>query len=364
MKKRVVSLILVCVLLVCAFSATGCALLLKTDVNTDHDTGEQKSPQTQGKDEKDEIRIVPSEASTVSYETYDNGLVSFEIPKGWKVDIPMVDYIHYSFKAYDPDKPERMFFFFLKLEGFEKSWTARSLYASLYPDAPFSKLPAIEPNTTEGFYAVWNDTAEYCNTVNLKTNYMPKMNDFSVIENLGSLVLGGDILRASFKSESGVSMQGLFTCTVSDPGPYYLRGVDVWPLNVYHTVAMMAPDEEFNDWQGILDHCLGTMAFSQTFVNGFMNQEATLVSTIQANQKVYNSISDMIMDSWEKRNASYDIISQKQSDATLGYERVYDTETGDVYRAYNGFTDTYSGERFQPVTDDMYTSPISGYIEK
>ena len=72
----------------------------------------------------------------------------------------------------------------------------------------------------------------------------------------------------------------------------------------------------------------------------------------------------MIMDSWEKRNNSYDIISQKQSDATLGYERVYDTETGDVYKAYNGFTDDYKGDRYKSITDDMYTSTISGYIER
>ena len=70
------------------------------------------------------------------------------------------------------------------------------------------------------------------------------------------------------------------------------------------------------------------------------------------------------MDSWEKRNNSYDITSQKQSDATLGYERVYDTETGEIYKAYNGFTDDYSGNRYQPITDDMYTKGIAGYIEK
>ena len=74
--------------------------------------------------------------------------------------------------------------------------------------------------------------------------------------------------------------------------------------------------------------------------------------------------SDMIMSSWEARNNSYDIISQKQSDATLGYERVYDIETGDIYKAYNGFTDDYSGDRYQPIIDNMYTQVTSGYIEK
>lgn len=71
------------------------------------------------------------------------------------------------------------------------------------------------------------------------------------------------------------------------------------------------------------------------------------------------------MSSWETRSKSQDIMSQKQSDATLGYERVYDTETNEIYKATNGFTDVYDGERYKPVTDDnMYAEPISGYIEK
>ena len=70
------------------------------------------------------------------------------------------------------------------------------------------------------------------------------------------------------------------------------------------------------------------------------------------------------MSSWEKRSASYDIMSQKQSDATLGYERVYDTENGDIYKAYNGFTDDYDGERYKSINDNMYTKAIEGYIEK
>ena len=45
--------------------------------------------------------------------------------------------------------------------------------------------------------------------------------------------------------------------------------------------------------------------------------------------------------------------------------RVYDTETGEMYKATNGFTDVYDGKRYKAVTDDnMYAEPISGYIEK
>ena len=319
------------------------------------------------------VKIVKTEASKVKYETYNNGLISLQIPKGWKVEIPQVDYIHYSFKVYNPKNPNYMFIFSLKLEGFLKSELARSTYANYYPTAIFSQLTPIDPQTTEGFYKAWNGNAKYVNENQLNFNYFPYLNDFNVVENLGKTALGGDIIRATYKNDKGELIQGLFTATVMDVGSYYISTdmwniwspqVDVAPLNVYNTILMVAPDTDFNEWAGVLDYCLSTLQFSDKFVNGFYGEEAQLMATIQANQKIYDQISDMIMDSWEKRNNSYDIISQKQSDATLGYERVYDTETGDVYKAYNGFTDNYKGNRYQPITDDMYTKTISGYIEK
>ena len=318
-------------------------------------------------------KVVLDQTKQIQYEKYDNGLVSFMIPKGWRVDVAPVDYIHYSFRAYDPNNKDYMFVFSLKLEGFLKSEKARSTYAKLYPDAVFSKLAAIDPQTAEGFYKVWNTNAKLANELDVKYEYFPYLNDFTVVDNLGSTPLGGDVLRATFKNSKDEPMQGLFTASVKSAGSYYINSdmfnlfsekVDVAPLNVYNIIMMMTPDAEFNNWQQILDNCISTIEFSSTFVSGFNKEESTLVATIQANQKIYDSISDMIMDSWEKRNNSYDIISQKQSDATLGYERVYDTETGEIYKAYNGFTDDYSGNRYQAITDDMYTSPTSGYIEK
>ena len=322
---------------------------------------------------KDEVKIVQSENKKIEYEDYDNGLVNLKIPKGWKVDVAPTDYIHYSFKVYNPNNPNYVFLFGLKQEGFLKSEKARSTYAKLYPDAMFSKLAPIDPQTTEAFYKVWNDNVKLSNETELKQEYFPYLNEFTVIDTLGQSDLGGDILRATFKDNSGNLNQGLFTSTVMSTGSYYINTdifnlfsekVDVWPLNVYNIIFMAAPDSEFINYEEVLDYCISTITFSDKFMSGFNTEEQTLVSTIKANQQVYDSISDMIMDSWEKRNNSYDIISQKQSDATLGYERVYDTETGDIYKAYNGFTDDYHGDRYQTITDDMYTQSISGYIEK
>lgn len=320
----------------------------------------------------EKVKIVKTEASQIVYEDYNNDLISLKIPKGWKVEVAPVDYIHYSFKVYNPNDKNYMLLFGLKQEGFLKSETARSTYAKYYPNAIFSKLAAINPQTTEAFYKVWNKNVKLSNTTELKMEYFPYLNEFKVIEKIGKNPLGGDILRATFKNNDTL-MQGLFTASVKSIGTYYIntnifnlnsKKVDVSPLNVYNIVLMMTPDDEFNNWQGILDYSLSTLTFSEKFIKGFNKEENTLVATIKANQKIYDQMSDMIMSSWEKRNNSYDIISQKQSDATLGYERVYDTETGEVYRAYNGFTDKYEGTKYQTITDDMYTTKISGYIEK
>ncbi len=352
-KKIILGIILCCLILV------GCGKKAPTSITLKN--GEK-------------VNIKPSSTKSIQFEEFNNGLVKLLIPKGWKVEIPKVDYIHYNFKVYDPENPDYIFFFALKFEGYMKSSTARNWQRKWYPSTMFAKLPAISPQTTEAFFKVWNIGGDYSNKEEVKFNYFRHINDFTVIENLGKQeMIGGDILRASFTTDEGVKCQGLFTASVRSAGKYmvnenpmnlFSRQIDVAPLMVYNIMYMATPDEDFINWQPILDKCLGSITFSDTFIKGFNDEENSVLKTIQANQKIYDQISDMIMDSWEKRNNSYDIISQKQSDATLGYERVYDTETGDVYKAYNGFTDSYSGNRLQPITDDMYTKTISGYIEK
>ncbi len=78
-----------------------------------------------------------------------------------------------------------------------------------------------------------------------------------------------------------------------------------------------------------------------------------------------SSGSGSIMDSWNRRSESEDIMSQKRSDATLGQERVVDNYTGEIYKADNGFYEKYSsmgGQRYSPISDSQYTNGYSGYI--
>ena len=126
----------------------------------------------------------------------------------------------------------------------------------------------------------------------------------------------------------------------------------------------MAPQQEFLDWQPVLDHCLSTLTFTDNFQTQRQGQWKAVLGAASYVFRTADEISDMIMSSWENRNKSYDVISQKQSDATLGYDRVLDTETGEYYRADAGFGDVFDSDRYIVVDDDAaYLTPSSGWIE-
>lgn len=313
------------------------------------------------------VKIVKNEVSNIELEDYSNGNFSIKKPKGWKVDT-IGDYIHYTIKISNPDNPAYQFFFNLKTEGYNKSEDAKNWQKRYYPDSIFAKNPVITDKTTEGFYKIFNELGPLNNTGAFT---FPTLSDFTVVDKLGNGTVGGDILRATFKDENGKETEGLFTAYVYDAGPYYVyeniisgKQIDIYYLNVYDAIFITAPKDELIDWEDTLNKVVSSLEFSDTFISGFNSEQDAVMKNFASIREVCNQISDGIMDAWEKRSTSYDIMSQKQSDATLGYERVYDTETGDIYKAYNGFTDDYDGKRYQSITDDMYTKKTSGYIEK
>ena len=313
------------------------------------------------------IKIVKSEASQIEFEDYKTNEFSIKKPKGWKVDT-LGDYIHYTIKVYDPNNPTYQFFLNMKTEGYNKSEDAKRWQQKYYPNDMFAKTSVIASKDTEGFYKIFNDLGTLNNSASFT---FPTLTDFTVLDNLGPASIGGDVLRASFKDVNGKDAEGIFTAYVYDPGPYYVneyvmsgKQIDVYYLNVYNTMFISAPKDKLVDWEQTLSTINASLEFTDTFMNQYGNQQDAVMQNFQSVRAICNQTSDIIMSAWESRSAAYDRMSQKQSDATLGYERVYDTENGDIYKAYNGFTDNYDGERYKPITDDMYTQKTYGYIEK
>ena len=313
------------------------------------------------------LKIKESETKNITFTDFDNGLVKLKLPEGWKVDV-LGDCIHYTIKVYNPEKPIYQFFFNMKTEGYNKSEDAKRWQQKYYPNSMFAKTSVIATKDTEGFYKIFNDLGTLNNT---STFTFPTLTDFTVTDNLGKGSLGGDMLRATFKDANGNEGEGIFTAYVYDVGPSYVyenivsgKQIDIQYLNVYDAIFITAPKDELIEWEDTLNTICSSLDFTDTFINGFYKEQDVVMKNFQQIREIGNQISAGIMDSWEKRNKSFDIMSQKQSDATLGYERVYNTDTGEIYKAYNGFTDDYDGTKYKAITEDMYTEKTSGYIEK
>lgn len=373
-KRKLIKIIVISVIIVIILAIVG-GVIIKNNMNEDtlddNNNVSVKKEKTTKKDKKEnkepEVKIVKNEAQNIKLEDFDNGLVSMKIPKGWKVDT-VGDYIHYTVKVYNPENPTYQFFFNMKTEAYNKSQDAKSFYQRYYPNEIFAKNPVIEEETTEGFYKIFNEMGILNNTASFT---FPTLSNFKLIENLGSAPMGGDLLRASFTDENGKEGEGIFTAYVYDAGSYYMneniisgKQIDTYPLSVYNTVFITAQKDELIDWEDTLNQISSSLQFSDTFISQYNSQQDAVMTTFQNIRSIGNQTSDMIMSAWESRSAAYDRMSQKQSDAILGYERVYDTENGEIYKAYNGFTDDYTGERYKSISDDMYTKPTDGYIEK
>lgn len=141
------------------------------------------------------IKIVKSEVSKIELEDYSTNEFSIKKPKGWKVDI-LGDYIHYTIKVYNPNNPTYQFFLNMKTEGYNKSEDAKRWQQKYYPNNPFAKTSVITTKDTEGFYKIFNDLGTLNNTASFT---FPILTEFTVSENLGKGVFGGNILRATFK---------------------------------------------------------------------------------------------------------------------------------------------------------------------
>lgn len=332
------------------------------------------------------IKVTQTAAKAVQTEKYETADFSITIPKGWKVTAGGAN-IYHTIRVSDPSEPLNGMFILLKAECLLHSEAGKAAYQSLYNMgntqlALFANAVVLENPSTENFFKIFTSYGDFASKMD--TTYagftFPRYDNFTVTErfasnsNMKAYSLGEELLRATF-TDGGKAGEGMFTASVVDFGSstisdgtvvgYRLNQVDGGYYMAYNIVAITAAKDTFIEWESVLTECMKTLDYSENFVNATnqaSNEKVALSKQISQN---FNQAMDSMMSSWESRNKSRDIISQKQSDATLGYERVYDTETNEIYRATNGFSDVYDGKRYKPVTDDsMYTEPISGYIEK
>ncbi len=372
MNIRKITALLLTAVMIFSFSACG-----KTVVNED---GTKTTKTEKG------IKVTQTAAKAVQTEKYETADFSMTIPKGWTVTTGGTN-IYHSIRVCDPKEPLNQMFILLKADILLHSQEGKAAWQQNYSmgntqAALFAKAPVLENPSTEGFFKIFPQYAAFVSEV--EPDYggytFPTFSGFTVTDryestsSMKSVALGDELLRATF-NENGKDGEGMFAASVVDFGSvrisggnvinYQLQSADGGYYMAYNILAITAAKDTFIEWESVLADCMKTLQYSESFVNATnqaSNEKVALAKQISQN---FNQTMDAMMSSWESRNRSQDIMSQKQSDAILGYERVYDTDTGEIYKATNGFTDVYDGSRYKAVTDDnMYAEPISGYIEK
>lgn len=288
---------------------------------------------------------------------------SMDIPEGWTVrSSAMYTGMFHAIHVFDPEKPANQIFFMLKMEPMFPDENSRAMMA-LSSDL-FGKYPILTNVSTQGVFEIFPQFADAMNaTADYADIQTPYIADFSVTESfestqgMSSVSISPAILRADF-TQDGTAGEGMFTADVVP----FAMGTGMGYYSVYNLTVISAEKDTFQDWQPTLSKSLSSLDYTREFQSFAMSQSNQGVATSQSLSQSASEMSDSIMSSWENRNKSQDIMSQKQSDATLGYERIVDTETGEIYKIDNGFTDWYDGSRYKAISDDQYTDSVEAVI--
>lgn len=297
------------------------------------------------------------------------GNFTMRVPAGWTVSSGGFDLLHWI-HAWDAKRPELGVFTLLKTECLLMNQASKAFYEpkrgfGLY--AMFADMIVAE--NVEDFYAQFMSFCAFA--AKWEKSYQgfvfPQIAGFELVEKraaktpMSGLALDDAVLRGTFTDALTKRRgEGLFTGTLC-------RGVmfgNVGCNMMYNISGVTAPEGELGAYAGALAKVLGSVQYTDAFIaTAVRDQQITAQAAAQLNQTLQET-SDLVVRGWEERQRGFDARVGKRSDATLGYERVVD-EKGDVYRAYNGFTDDPDASKgFRTAPDDAYSKPLSGTIER
>ena len=298
---------------------------------------------------------------SLKLENYDGGFFSFNKPVGWDVTVAGACST-FSFCARDKANPANQIFYFGEVGPVylaEEQKTIDQDYMDMggYPVLWF-EMPVIDPLTPENFLAGFHLVAQ----TNIAREFMPgvpELNDIEIVSvtEETTFITGGQTktIRALFR-QGGQLGEGLFYTTVAPLIP--LTGMPSGGIGYgFCFTGITAVRSDFKFYQEKLYESLNSLTFSQGYIDDCLAQQQQQWATVRDIGDTLSETSDIIMDTWESRNRSDDILSEKRSDVMLGYERVYDPDTGTVYETPLGFYNDYNINRDKYKKDNLQLLP-------
>lgn len=330
------------------------------------------------------LDIRPAQPLAITLVDYRNAAFTMQVPQGWALEA-VGEYETLGFRLYDPQQPARQIFFYGKMHPFMKSEEGRNAWQQYLQGGGFTgdsqlyaTAPVLYAPSTEGFFHTFDEFTAFA-VSNGISHPFPALGELEVVEmaprgsGMGQVALDDSMARAFF-TQDGTPCEGLLAATVVDAMYNPLYGVDAGFYYVYAIAGIAAPADEFVHLQDVLAQSLATFRYTDQYIQQGVAQNAWETDMAIAVGNTLAAAYDSYNQAWHARQRAYDALSQKRSDATLGYDRLYDSETGETYRSELGFYDYYDLHReeytnpdLQLVPDDgydLYDTPVSGYILK
>lgn len=283
--------------------------------------------------------------TNLAMEGFDGGFFSIEKPKDWNV-VTAGNCATLAFLIRDPAQPLRQIFYFgevgpVYMVEQQKQIDYQYMAMGGYPVTWF-EMPVVNPLTPSNFLQQFHQIAQTQSARSFMPQ-CPRLENIDVISIIPqqSPIGGGstELVRALF-AEGGDLGEGLFLITVA-PGVPFTGSPSGGIGYAFLFTGITAPRREFRDIENQLVKSVESFTISQSYVNDCLRQQASTYEGILKAGKTLSETSDIIMQGWESRNRTDDIVAEKRSDAILGRERVYDPETKEVYEFDNGFYDRY-----------------------
>lgn len=314
----------------------------------------------------------PPRVKLPALRVYDAGAFTIDIPEGW----PLVTAGQCSTLAFlvrDPSEPLRQAFYFGQVGPVYMSERQKAIdlqAARMGGYVPWSEMPVVDPLTPENFVQQFPLIAATATA----RSFMPQcpalegLQVVSATPQRTALQAPGAqcaLVRGGFR-EGGRAGEGLFMVTVAPFMPF-TGGPGGGTAYGFMMMGITAPAGEFGGVQATLARVLDSFSLSESYVQGCMQQQNEAWEGVRRAGRTLSEASDMIVEGWQRRNRTDDIVAAKRSDAILGHERLYDPGSGQVYEFENGFYDKYRlnpgqyrlGD-LQPLPDDnhdLWTAP-------
>lgn len=292
-----------------------------------------------------EVSVRPAEWAAVEWEPYSCAYFTLYIPSGWQVQWDG-NAQNLWWTVTNPDGT-------LGVHNLDHDYAAKD--PAMTQTLGFQK--ALYNATVQGYFEmIYEDSTDYFTVQN---SCVP--DNYDLIQSSSNKTISDyRALYATFKNSTVGEGEGIYSAILVESNDIYIRGSNYanWEIDAIFT--QWASLGQLVNWQPVLNQIAQSFTYTDYYIQEWQSWLNTSVTPSSS-----TSDTDPVMEAFEERSKSDTIIQEKRSDMIGEYERVYDNDTGEIYRAYNGFLDDIGDQnRYTPITDSQYADGYVGWIDK